>query len=495
MEPLLVVKKLFKDFPGVKALKNVDFDVYPGEVHALVGENGAGKSTLVKCIIGAYKPTRGEIFFQGEKLLLNSPADSSNLGIECVHQELMLIPWLSVTQNIFMNREKYRAGRFFDMRTMNEESRKLLAGFALNIDVSKAVKKYNPSIWKMVDIARVINLNPKLIIFDEPTAILTGKEVESLFSYIEKLKAHGVAIIYISHRMQEIYKLADRVTILRDGEYVGTEKTTELTDEKLVKMMIGRDVSNYYNRNINQPGEKILELENLNLRKGQEGISLNVCRGEIVGLAGLVGAGRTEVAESLIGVNKILSGIVKYKGEEVKVRNPAQMLKRGLVLLPEDRKYTGLILSFSVAFNTVAFVFRNWTKFFYSKKREKEESEKAIREMSIKTPSPQQLVKNLSGGNQQKVVMAKAFLSQSDFLIFDEPTVGVDVGAKEEIHNHMNDFVRKGGAILMVSSDLPEVIGMCDRVYVMYENNIVKEIKREELTEENVARYMIGGGM
>lgn len=493
--PIIRVEGLSKEFPGVKALKNVDFEVLSGEVHALVGENGAGKSTLIKCLIGAYIPNVGTIEFEGEQVHFNTPFDSSSLGIEAVHQELMLVPWLSVKQNIFLNRELYIGRtRLFDLKKMELESKKLLARFGLDIDVNKPVKNYSPSIWKMIDIARVINLKPKVIIFDEPTAILTEREVDSLFTAIKELKKDHVAIIYISHRLNELHQIGDRVTVLRDGCKINTCEVASITDDDLVKMMVGRDVSNYYSRNTNRPGKEIVSLEHVSLKKGQEDISFSVNEGEIIGIAGLVGAGRTEVAESLVGINRILTGTMQVCGERCRPKSPGQMLSKGIVLLPEDRKYSGLILPFSVALNTVLCVFKRWSKVLYNTRKEKECADRMIEKLSIKTPSASQLVRNLSGGNQQKVVMAKALLTESKLLILDEPTVGVDVGAKEEIHSLMDDFVHHGGGILMVSSDLPEVIGMCDRVYVMYENRIVKQLSQHEITEDNIAAYMLKKG-
>jgi ribose transport system ATP-binding protein len=491
--PVIEVKSVGMVFPGVAALSDVSFDVYPGEVHALVGENGAGKSTLIKILLGVYIPTRGQIFLDAKELRFRTPFDASRVGIEGVHQELMLVPWLSVKQNIFLNRE-IKLGMFhaFDLKKMRESGGKLLSEFGVNIDVDKPVKNYAPSVWKMVDIVRVINLNPRVVIFDEPTAILTDREVSSLFSKILELKNRGIGIIYISHRLEEIRKIADRVTILRDGHKIGTRMTADISDDEIVKMMVGRDVSSYYSRNIVQRKEELVSFKNVNLQKGQKDLNLSIHKGEIVGLAGLVGSGRTEIAEAMMGINKILSGTMYYKGQGCHPRSPSQMIKLGVVLVPENRKYLGLILGFTVAANTVLNIMRLMGKFFYNTKKEKAHADDMIKKLSIRTPSRNQLVSNLSGGNQQKVVIAKSLLVDSDFLILDEPAVGVDIGAKEEIHALMDRLVGEGKGILMISSDLPEIIGMCDRVYVMYEGKIVKHFTRAELSEENVAAYMLG---
>ena len=493
MTPFIKLEHIDKQFPGVRALTDVNIEFYPGEVHVLAGENGAGKSTMIKIILSAYKPSAGKIYLEGKEVHIANPLEASKLGIEAVHQELMLVPWLSVARNIFLNHELKKPGTgLFDIRQMEKRARELLDSFGIHIDVTRPVKEYSASVWKMIDIARVVNLNPRLIIFDEPTAILSEREVESLMAKIHELKAKGVAIIYISHRLQECERIADKISILRDGHHVGTMQGKGVNEEEIVKHMVGRDVSSFYSRNINPRGEELLRMEGLNLKKGQKDISLSVHRGEIVGLAGLVGAGRTEVAESVFGMNRILSGNMYYKGEKIRPRNVSSMIERGAYLVPENRKYEGLILRFSVAANIALSSFKRWSHFFYNNKKEGERAEEMIRALSIKTPGRKQLVGNLSGGNQQKVVIAKAMVTESEFLIFDEPTVGVDVGAKEEIHNLMDDFVRKNGGILMISSDLPEIIGMCDRVYIMYEGRIVKELQRDELSDKNIADYMLG---
>lgn len=493
MTPLIKLEHIDKQFLGVRALTDVNIEFYSGEIHALVGENGAGKSTMIKIILSAYKPTAGKIYLEGNEVKISSPLEASRLGIEAVHQELMLVPWLSVARNIFLNHElKLPKTNLFDIQKMEKRAKELLDSFGIHIDVKRPVKEYSASVWKMIDIARVVNLNPKMIIFDEPTAILSEREVDCLMEKIRELRAQGVAIIYISHRLQEIEKLADKVSILRDGRLVGTMPGENLNEDEIVKHMVGRDVANFYSRNINPQGEELLRMENLTLKKGQKDISLTVHRGEIVGLAGLVGAGRTEVAESIFGMNRILSGSLYYKGEKIKPRSVSYMIDRGAYLVPENRKYEGLILRFSVAANIALSAFKHWSRFFYNHKKEQEYAQKMIEAMSIKTPGTKQTVGNLSGGNQQKVVIGKAMVTQSEFLIFDEPTVGVDVGAKEEIHNLMDDFVRNNGGILMISSDLPEIIGMCDRVYIMYEGRIVKELARDELSDKNIADYMLG---
>lgn len=492
MGEILRLEHITKKFPGVTALSDISVAFHSGEVHALVGENGAGKSTLIKTLLGAYQPTEGKIRCFGQERIIKNPREASELGIEGVHQELMLIPHLSVAQNIFLNREIRTKTGSFDMKAMQQKSKELLAGFGIQIDVTKAVKGFSASIWKMIDIARVVNQNPKAIIFDEPTAILTEREVASLFSSIKTLRSKGLAIIYISHRLNEINQIADKITVLRDGHLINTTSAQGITKDEIVKMMVGRDVSNYYSRTIIPPGEELIRMENLNLKKGQSNISLTIHRNEIVGLAGLVGAGRTEVAEAILGINHIHSGHLYYKGKRFIPKSPYTAINQGIYLVPENRKYQGLILRFTVAANIALSVFSRWSRFFYLKRKETEVAVREIKALSIKTPTPKQLVSNLSGGNQQKVVIGKALETNSEFLIFDEPSVGVDVGAKEEIHHHMNEFVVQGGGILMISSDLPEVIGMCDRIYVMYEGKIVKELNRAEADEMSIAEYMLG---
>lgn len=493
MEPIISLKNIDKRFSGVHALSDVNIDFFPGEVHALVGENGAGKSTLIKVILGAHAPTSGNVYLEGKEIVFKNPFEASKEGIEGVHQELMLIPWLSAWQNIFMNREIKKPGsHLFDKKQMIDISTKLLADFGVHIDVTKPVKGFSASVWKMIDIARVVNLNPRLIIFDEPTAILTKPEVECLFRKISELSKKGVSIIYISHRLNEINQIGDRLSILRDGCLVGSMTKDVFHMDEIVKLMVGRDVSSYYARNIQAPQEELIRMEQVTLKKGQHDISIKVRRGEIVGIAGLVGSGRTEVAEGLLGINRIESGEVYLHDEKFHPTSPARMIDKGVYLVPENRKYQGLILRFSVATNIGLSVFRKWSRYIYNTKAEIKTAKKMIDALSIKTPSPTQLVKNLSGGNQQKVVIGKAMETESCLLIFDEPSVGVDVGAKEEIYYLMDDFVSKGGGILMISSDLPEIIGMCDRVYIMYEGRVVKELMRDELTDKNIADYMLG---
>jgi ribose transport system ATP-binding protein len=493
MNPIIQLEHIDKTFPGVKALTDIDVSFYSGEVHSLVGENGAGKSTLIKILLGAYQPTGGIIRLDGKSLHIKNPFEASKLGIEGVHQELMLIPWLSVAQNIFVNREiKNPKTGLYDNKKMEEISRNLLSEFGIEIDVSLPVKGYSASIWKMIDIARVINLNPRVIIFDEPTAILTEREVYYLFKKILELRDAGVAIVYISHRLNEINQITNRITVLRDGYLIKTTMAENVNEDDIVKLMVGRDITSYYKRNIKEKGKELLRLENVSLKKGQKNISLNVHKGEIVGLAGLVSSGRTEIAESLFGMNKILSGKIFVNEKEIVPQSPKEMIDEGIFLVPENRKYQGLILNFSVATNIALSVFRRWSKFFYSNKKESENADRMIEALDIKTPTRKQLVRNLSGGNQQKIVIGKAMGTGSKFIVFDEPTVGVDVGAKEEIYNLMDSFVNEGGGVLMISSDLPEVIGMSDRVYVMYEGRIVKELLRNEISEETIAEYMLG---
>ena len=325
-----------------------------------------------------------------------------------------------------------------------------------------------------------------------PTAILTKPEVESLFKNIFRLREEGIAIIYISHRLKEIEKITDRITVLRDGHLITTSEAKNISEDDIVSLMVGRDISGYYTRNIAPKGEELIRMENVTLKKGQENISLTVHKGEIVGLAGLVSSGRTEIGESIFGMNKIMEGEIYFKGNKITPKNPKEMIDKGMYLVPENRKYEGLILPFSVAFNIGLSVFQKWSKFFYDKKKESKIADQMIKKLDIKTPGSRQLVRNLSGGNQQKVVIGKAMGTGSEFIIFDEPSVGVDVGAKEEIYNLMDQFVNEGGGILMISSDLPEVIGMSDRVYIMYEGKIVKELSRDQLSDRNIAEYMLG---
>ncbi len=494
-EPILQAKGITKGFPGVRALEKVSVDVYPGEVHILIGENGAGKSTLAKILMGAYTADAGEILLDGIPVRFNQPLEALKQGVGGVHQELMLVPWLNVAQNIFLNREPRHWGVLVDHRRMHEESRQLLSSLDVELDTTLPVKYLGTAMQQMVEISKVMAYKPRVLILDEPTAVLTEREVKSLFERVRQLKAEGVAIIYISHRFPEIRQIGDRITILRDGKHVTTVPMSEVTNDQIVQLMVGRSLSHLYPRHRQAAGEEVLRVKGLSVKKGPQGVDLVVRKGEIVGIAGLVGSGRTELARAVFGLDKIENGEVYLFGEKVVPKTPSQMVKKGVGLIPEDRKLFGLALKTTVAWNIImASLRRCFPKRILGEKRIQGIAGNFVAELRIATPSVNRQVRFLSGGNQQKVVLAKWLQTESKFLIFDEPTRGIDVGAKVEVHTLMDKYVQHN-AVLMISSDLPEVIGMSDRIYVMYQGRIVGQFRHEEATQDKIATLMLGVGV
>lgn len=497
---ILTAKHITKLFPGMKALDNVDFDLREGEVHILVGENGAGKSTLAKVILGAYKAEEGEITFDNEIVKFNGTKDALAKGIVAVYQEFTLVPYITVAQNIFLNREYKNKFGLIDHKRMEKEAAELLKSLNCEyINVKSYVKNLSVAEQQMVEIAKALSFKPRIMVFDEPTATLSEREVDSLFAQIHRLKAEGIGIIYVSHRMQEFPLIGDRITILRDGVKINTVGINDCTNEELVNMMVGRDVSQVYVRSENKHTGIALRTEDLCDYRGKvKNVNLEVRRGEIVGIAGLVGAGRTETAELLYGIQPIKSGKVYIKGDEVHPKSPIQATKLGIGLVSEDRKKQGLALDESIALNTVAVSLKKiFPRFFISNKKIKEIALDYKKQLRIATTSVNKACKYLSGGNQQKVVLAKWLSFDPDILIFDEPTRGIDVAAKMEIYGLMDKLALQEKAIIMISSELPEVIGMSDRIYIMHEGEIVDEVKRgtEEFNSEAIgARMMLGAG-
>jgi ribose transport system ATP-binding protein len=496
MPAAIELRGISKSFPGVNALVDVDFEAAPGEVHVLIGENGAGKSTLGNIMLGVHMPNAGEILVRGEKVeFRGGPKDALQFGIGGVHQELMLVPWLSAAQNIFLNREPRRGlgGALVDTHKANAAAAEILSSLGADFDVTRPVKKLTTAEKQMVEISKILLANPKIIILDEPTAILSEEEVERLFEKIRRMREEGATIIYVSHRLPEIRRIGDRVTVLRDGEKVATVRIADTTDDELVQMMVGREITSLYPRNRRKPGEEVLRLEDCSVVNGPKNVNLTVREGEIVGLAGLVGAGRTEIARAVFGIDAFESGRVLLYGKEQPLQNqPSRMIENEVGLIPEDRKELGLALNQSVVFNITLATLRRMFRFIFRKRRAEEVATEMVDEVQIKTPSVGQRVIHLSGGNQQKVVIAKWLLSESKLFMFDEPTKGIDVGAKFEIHKMMDRLVNDGAGVLMISSDLPEVLGMSDRVYVMFRGRIVGEISHEQADQESVAALMLG---
>lgn len=496
-DTILTAKGITKQFPGVVALENVDFDLRKGEVHILVGENGAGKSTLSKVLLGAYVPDGGEIFFEGEKIVLKSAKDGIDKGIVAVYQEFTLVPYLNVAQNIFLNREPKNKLGLIDNKKMESDAADLLKSLnSENINVKANVKELSVAEQQMVEIAKALSYNPKVMVFDEPTATLSEREVDSLFDRIHKLKKDGIGIIYVSHRMQEFKYIGDRITVLRDGRKIKTLGINDVDNLELVNMMVGRDISQVYHRSPNKFTGEVLRTDNLCDKNGRViDVNITLNKGEIVGLAGLVGAGRTELARLIFGIDPIKKGKLFINGNEVINSNPVQIVKKGVGMVCEDRKRFGLALSDTVAWNTLAVSLKKFfPKKFVSQNKVISLANEYREKLKIATPDVYRQCKFLSGGNQQKVVIAKWLSADADILILDEPTRGIDVGAKMEIYSLMDKLALEGKSILMISSELPEVIGMSDRIYVMREGRIVDECNRNEFSSDDIGAKMLGVG-
>ena len=483
---ILSMKGITKSFSGVAALKNAALDLKAGEVVALMGENGAGKSTLMKILTGIYSKDSGEIQYMGQEVCFKGPAESEEAGISIVHQELNMMNDLTVAQNLFIGREEMN-GFLIDDKKMNEKARELFK--VLKIDINPAEKIGNLTVGKqqMVEIAKAISSKAKVIIFDEPTAALTDSEIEELFKVIRDLKKQGTGMVYISHRMDEINVISDRVIVMRDGEYVGTLITKECSKDDIIKLMVGRAIFGEPKTasNVAKDAPVVLKCENLNRGKAVKDVSFELRKGEILGFSGLMGAGRTEVARLIFGADKKDSGKIFINGKEVTINTPEDAVAHGIGYLSEDRKRYGLIVDKSVEENTVISSLNDFVKgFFIDKAKSKEVSKKYVESLKTKTPSVSQLVKKLSGGNQQKVVIAKWLVRNSDILIFDEPTRGIDVGAKSEIYALMERLAKEGKSIIMISSELPEVLRMSDRVIVMCEGRITGILDIAEANQE-----------
>ena len=483
---ILSMKGITKSFSGVAALKNAALDLKAGEVVALMGENGAGKSTLMKILTGIYSKDSGEIQYMGQEVCFKGPAESEEAGISIVHQELNMMNDLTVAQNLFIGREEMN-GFLIDDKKMNEKARELFK--VLKIDINPAEKIGNLTVGKqqMVEIAKAISSKAKAIIFDEPTAALTDSEIEELFKVIRDLKKQGTGMVYISHRMDEINVISDRVIVMRDGEYVGTLITKECCKDDIIKLMVGRAIFGEPKTasNVAKDAPVVLKCENLNRGKAVKDVSFELRKGEILGFSGLMGAGRTEVARLIFGADKKDSGKIFINGKEVSINTPEDAVAHGIGYLSEDRKRYGLIVDKSVEENTVISSLNDFVKgIFIDKAKSKEVSQKYVESLKTKTPSVSQLVKKLSGGNQQKVVIAKWLVKNSDILIFDEPTRGIDVGAKSEIYALMERLAKEGKSIIMISSELPEVLRMSDRVIVMCEGRITGILDIAEANQE-----------
>jgi len=492
-ESVLSMKGIHKRFMGVHALKGVDFDLRSGEIHALVGENGAGKSTLMKVLTGIYEKDSGEVLFQGKLFHPHSPKQALSAGIGIIHQELNMMEHLTVAQNIFIGRETMKAGGLFlDDKGQNRRAEELFKRLNMNIDPAETLSRLTVGKQQMVEIAKAVSHDLKVLILDEPTAALTETEIEELFSIMRDLASKGVAMIYISHRMDEIGKITDRVTVMRDGEYVGTSDTDRITKEDIINMMVGRVIYEKPKEtsNVRPDAEVVLEVSNLNAGKLVKNVSFKLHEGEILGFAGLMGAGRTETARAIFGADTIQSGTIKVNGKPVRITDPMVAVAHGIGYLSEDRKRYGLATGLNVIENSLMASYDKYeTGLFLHAGRVRSITEEYVKKLSIKTPSIDQLLNKLSGGNQQKVVIAKWLINDAKILIFDEPTRGIDVGAKSEIYTLMNELAAQGKSIIMISSELPEILRMSDRIVVMCEGRVTGELDIEGTSQEDIMKY------
>jgi ribose transport system ATP-binding protein len=489
---ILEMRGITKAYPGVVALDNACLGLKAGEVHAIAGENGAGKSTLIKVLSGAVIPDSGTIIYEGAEYASLTPIQSIALGISVIYQELNLIPYLSVAENIFLGSEK--TGRLFlDDGKMREAAVGLLDSIGVRLNPNDRVKDLPVAYQQLVEVAKAVSHNAKVLVMDEPTSPLSNSEVETLFLLIDRLRKKGVSIIYISHRMEEIFRICDRVTIMRDGQYVATLEVEKSDRKQLISLMVGRELSEKYPPALVEPGEAVLSVKGLCTRNVSN-VSFELYRGEILGLAGLVGAGRTEIAKALFGADRITDGSVALNGENVRISSPSEAIGKGIGLIPEDRKNEGLVLSMPVRSNISLACLDMLTRFgLLSEKNEKKLVQRHIGELSIKASDYDVLVKQLSGGNQQKVVLSKWLSTDCRVLIFDEPTRGIDVGAKLEIYQLMRKLTKKGISIIMISSDMPELLGMSDRILVVHNKTIKACLKKGEFSQEKILDIASGG--
>ena len=488
---ILQLKGISKSFPGVKALDNVSFDLFPGEVHVLVGENGAGKSTLMKILAGAYSRDSGEIFVDGEAQQTWTPSIACAKGVGMVYQEFNLVPYRDVMENIFLGHEKKHGGVFLDKASMHREAAKRMEAIGVKVDTHTNVGQLGVGQQQMVEIAKALLLDVKILVLDEPTSALTVREIDQLFDTIRRLKKMGVGIVYISHRMEEVPEIGDRITVLRDGQYIGTLSKEEYDIDRVVKMMVGREIKDLFPRHFRDPGDIALRVEGLCTYSKLKNVSLNVRYGEIVGMAGLVGAGRTETARAIFGLDAHTAGTIEVRGKRVDRMNPSIAISMGIGFAPEDRKRDGLCKILPMSSNVVmAGLRRFFPNGIVTKSTEQKVAKRFVDALRVQPPHLQKQVQYLSGGNQQKVVVAKWLAVEPKILIFDEPTRGIDVGAKAEIHALMDKLANEGNAILMISSELPEILGMSDRIYVMHEGTVSGEFGRSANSEEIISCAM-----
>ncbi len=493
-QPVLEMHHIGQVFPGVVALDDVHFDLMAGEVHVLLGENGAGKSTLVKILSGANPRSSGQILLDGAEVRIDSPRRAQELGIAIIYQELNLIPALSAAENIYLGREPRRCSGLIDQKRVVTDAQALLDEIHSGIDGCRLVRELSVAQQQMVEVARALSLNARILIMDEPTSALTGQEIGELFALIRRLTRRGVSVIYISHRMEEIFEIGERVTVLRDGHHIETRPIAGTSREELVRLMVNRELEEHFPKVRVEPGAEALRVENVSRRGVLEEISFTLRRGEVVGIAGLLGSGRTELARALFGADPVDGGRIFVGGQPARIGSPRDAIRHGIGYLTEDRKGQGLVLNLSVRENICLASLAGFSRLgWVSRAREKRAASGFVTRLRIRTPGLGQQVRYLSGGNQQKVVMSKWLCSESRILLFDEPTRGIDVGAKVEIYQLMNKLAADGAAILMISSELEEIIGMSDRVLVMCRGRLAGELAAAEATQQKILNLALGG--
>ncbi len=490
-EYILEMLDITKEFPGVKALDKVTLKVRPGTVHALMGENGAGKSTLMKCLIGIYHKSSGKIIYDGREVDFNSTIEGLNNGISMIHQELSPVPERSVAENVWIGRQPMKNKLMVDHKKMREDTIKLFQKLGVEINPDLKMKELTVSQMQMVEICKAVSYDSKIVIMDEPTSSLTKGEVEHLFRIIRQLKADGVSILYISHKMDEIFEICDDISVYRDGHYIATSRVADTTMDELVKQMVGREVSDMFPKVDCPITDTILEVKDLNAGKLVKNVSFELHKGEILGFAGLVGAGRSETMEAIFGLRHITSGSVKLNGKEMHIKSPADAIKAGISFLTEDRRGHGIIGIRDISVNTIL---SNLSAYGtpLNRRKIKADVDEYVAKLRVKTPNNQELIKNLSGGNQQKVLVARCLLTNPDVIIVDEPTRGIDVGAKSEIHSLITSLAGQGKAIIMISSEMPEVMGMADRIVVMHEGEVAGVVDRKDFDQEVIMKMAAG---
>jgi rhamnose transport system ATP-binding protein len=489
-EYTLELKNITKRFSSVEVLHQVNFSLKSGEVHALLGENGAGKSTLVKIVTGVHQPDGGEIYVDGKQVHFSDALDARQAGIAAIYQELSLFPDLDVAENIFIGRQPTATGRRIDWRKLYNGAEELLASLGVHLDLKDKARNLSIAQQQMVEIARAFSINARILIMDEPTSSLTLNEVADLFRLVRRLREGGTAVIFISHRIEELFELTDRVTVLRDGTYIDTKPLSEVSRDDLIRMMVGRTISNLFPKQAGTPGETVLKLENLSRPGSFEDISFGLRKGEIVGMAGLIGAGRTEVARAIFGVEPATSGTIRIRGRLETISSPEKAIQLGVAYVPEDRQIHGIIPPMNLVANISLPLLNDYASGgWLNNKVERRASLQAAQQMEVRANNILQKARELSGGNQQKVLLAKWLATKPSILILDEPTRGIDVGTKAAVHSLMNKLALEGMAILMISSELPEIIGMSDRILVMREGHLTASLSRKEASQEKILHF------